>query len=79
MKLIYTKESIRLLNKLLSNGDITVTRILDQSFERIKKYGEITNSWIEVWNKESYDIAKKLDRKKKIIKMQIFFLVFQSA
>ena len=62
MKEIYTKESIRLLNNLLKNNNITVAKILDQSFNRIKKYGKITNSWIEVWNKDSYDIAKKLDR-----------------
>ena len=58
MKEIYTKESIRLLNNLLKNNNITVAKILDQSFNRIKKYGKITNSWIEVWNKDSYDIAK---------------------
>ncbi len=60
MKEIYTKESIKLLNNLLKNNNITVTQILDKSFERIQKYRTLTNSWIEVWNKEAYDIAEKL-------------------
>ena len=73
MKEIYTKESIRLLNNLLKNNNITVTKILDQSFNRIKKYGKITNSWIEVWNKDSYDIAKKLDKQKNNKNTNILF------
>ena len=73
MKEIYTKESIRLLNNLLKNNNITVAKILDQSFNRIKKYGEITNSWIEVWNKDSYDLAKKLDKHKNNKNTNILF------
>ena len=73
MKEIYTKESIKLLSKLLKNNNMTVTQILDQSFERIKKYGKLTNSWIEVWEKESYEIGKKLDEKKNNKNTNILF------
>tara|TARA_Y100001970_G_scaffold37312_1_gene46055 strand:- start:7109 stop:8443 length:1335 start_codon:yes stop_codon:yes gene_type:complete len=73
MKEIYTKESIKLLNNLLKNNNITVTQILDKSFERIQKYRTLTNSWIEVWNKEAYDIAEKLDKKKNNKNTNILF------